>query len=42
MKNRVKNITMAKFNKTYLVYFIETVTWNLLIPIDTSVMEPQN
>ena len=33
---------MAKYNKTALAAFPGTVTYHLLIPIDTDVVEPQN
>ena len=40
-QNRVSNVTMAKAKKTALDHFPETVMWCLLVPIDTSVLEPQ-
>ena len=42
MQNRVRDITMARSNKTDLVHFTETTMWCFLRPIDISVIEPQN
>ena len=39
IQNRVRNVTMEKFNKTDLVHFIETSTWRLYRPIDTAVVD---
>ena len=33
---------MAKSNKTALAHFPETLMWRLLIPIHSSVVDPQN
>ena len=41
-KNRLRNTTMVKSNKTTFSYFTETEMWHLFRPIDIDVVEPQN
>ena len=42
IRNKLRNVKMAKANKTALGIFPETETWYLLRPIDTDVVETHN
>ena len=42
MQKRLRNVTIAKSNKTTLAHFLETEIWRLLRTINKAVVQPQN